>query len=393
MNRCTKRLIAGITGFLLTVACHKAKDDKKPEPAITSLVAAELMGRGFNLGNTFDAYGQVWQKHDIGHTKRIIDLYKQQGIQNIRIPITWMQEHEDGTLADAEGHINTNHPRFKDLVATIDYALSQGLYVVINTHHEHWLKQNYDSSEAMDKAFRTLWTEIASYFRDYPQRLMFEVLNEPDGVFGDWSKTKNIGPKEASGIALTRKINQLGYDAIRATGGANQSRIIILAPNGQGNHGQINDIYPEAQVLPGGGNDPYVMITGHSYDPWDFCGNTGFNKFYLSDKGEASLDRLHKDVSNLVQNASAWSKKMGVGLYFGEYGVGREIAQNERNTLLVREYYRSFTQALIDAKIATAVWDDKGWFGILNAKEGDDFQFIFGLIDAIMGKAEPAPAP
>jgi len=382
MKRFFILLMTGLMTLLLVWSCKSSKDKQlatKDEP-IASLDMAKKMGRGFNLGNTFDAYNQVWQSHEFPQTKKIIDLYRARGMENIRIPITWMQEHEDGILADNDGRILVDHPRFQDLVATIDYALAQGFYVVINTHHEHWLKDHFDGSEVMTQRFHTLWTEIATYFQDYPYKLMFEVLNEPEGVFGDWSLSQGIHPANATGIALTRTINDIGYEAIRKSGGKNRERMVIVAPNGQGNHSQMNAVYPERALLPGGGNDPYVMVAGHSYDPWDFCGQNGSNLHYQ----DRDIEQLRQDLKSVVDGAKGWSEKNGVGVYFGEYGVGRDGRGSERDTMLVREYYRYLTQLLIEAEISTAVWDDKGWFGILNP-DGDGFQFVYGLIEALMG--------
>lgn len=362
---------------------HKAQAPTDPGTPIPSRELTTRLGRGFNLGNTFDAYDEVWQRHDLAHTRQVIDLYRAQGMQTVRLPVTWMEPHADGTLADGDGRLDLQHPRFADLVATIDHALASGLFVVMDTHHEHWLKKHYDGSAAMDATFATLWTEIATYFRDYPHQLIFEVLNEPEGKLGDYAQSQGVLPSDATGMALTRKLNEIGYAAIRATGGNNAQRAILIAPNGQGNHGQIAAVYPDRASLPGGGKDPYVLVTGHSYDPWEFCGQTGSNQRYSGDDTAA----LRADLDRIVEGIVAWSKRTGVGVYFGEYGVGRETARHERDSALVREYYRYLTQSLIDSGIGTAVWDDKDWFGVLNV-QGDGYVFVPGLIDAIMGRPE-----
>lgn len=66
-------------------------------------------------------------------------------------------------MTDYWGNINTNNQRFKDMVLSVDDALSLGLYVVINTHHEEWLKDNYDGSTIYHDRFANLWNQMAIY--------------------------------------------------------------------------------------------------------------------------------------------------------------------------------------------------------------------------------------
>lgn len=362
---------------------HSISQSKGGQPAVgrfhTGLELSRLMGRGINLGNTFDAIGNVWMPHHQGRTKAIIDFYVSKGFKNIRIPVTWLEDHVDGTLARHDGTLKTYHHRFKDLVATVDYALAKGLYVILDTHHEHWLKANYDGSDWYRNKFRALWTNIAEYFADYPPELVFEVLNEPEGRFGDYGQSQGMAPDDPTALAWTREINEVGYQAIRAVDG-HQRRVIMVAPNGQGNQGQIADVYPQRSDLPGGGYDPYLMVTVHTYDPWDFAGQDGRNSYYGSE-----LERMRRDIRNGIQNVINWAHGKSVGVYYGEYGVGRRNDQNQRNTRLVREYYRYLTRMVINQNWSTGVWDDGGWFRLIQrGKTG--YYSPFGLVDAIFDR-------
>ena len=227
-----------------------------PIPAIntSSTTAKEIivdMGGGFNLGNVFD---NGINASTPSNNKAIVDLYYNAGMRHVRIPTTWM-EGFSSNIADANGNVNTTHPRFLELKEIIDYALAKKMYVVLNTHHERWLKNNYDGSAAYDTKFANLWTGIATFFKDYPKQLIFEVLNEPEGKLGQWSGTGYPLPTVEQALIYTRQVNKVGYDAIRATGGNNTNRLIMVAPNGQGNQGMIEEVYPTKTSLPGAGND------------------------------------------------------------------------------------------------------------------------------------------
>ncbi len=312
------------------------------------------MSAGFNLGNTFD---NGINQTTFSSIKPIIDLYKNAGMKHVRIPITWMDRFNGDHLADSNGNVNLTHPRFTELVQTIDYAISLDMYVVINTHHEHWLKDNYDGTTAFDTKFETLWTGIAAYFKDYSGKLIFEVLNEPEGNLGEFDGNGPFpDPTDPTALAYTRKVNLVGYNAIRATGGNNTTRIVMVSVNGQGNALYLKNVYPSKAMLPNSGTDPYLSIQVHTYNPWAFCGETGSNAAF---PGTAFIETGIQDVS--VQ-----SYILDVPINYGEFGVGRSGNSAERNTDLVRGFYRTIARGTLGQSMSYTVWDDRGWFGLVN---------------------------
>jgi hypothetical protein len=333
------------------------------------------MGPGFNLGNVFDNGNK---STTFTSFKPIIDSYAAAGMTNIRIPTTWYDYVSGTRLTDVNGNIDKTNPRFIELVKTVDYALSKGLYVVLNTHHEHWLKDNYNGSAYYNTIFANLWTSIANHFKSYSSKLAFEVLNEPEGVMGQWGEP--VLPTAQSGILLTRQINKVGYDAIRATGGNNITRIVMISPNGQANDSQIEEVYPNVSTLPGGGNDKYLAMHVHSYDPWNFCGQTGTNASY------PGVTQIKNDIT--VCNTHAQNNLGGIALDYGEFGVGRSTNQAERSATVVTEYYQTFAKTCIDLGIAFSVWDDRGWFSLINDAGS---AFTYNLVPNMLSVINRAP--
>lgn len=172
---------------------------------------------------------------------------------------------------------------------------------------------------------------------------------------------------------MTRRINELGYEAIRQSPGQG-ARLIFISPNAQGNHSLIDEIYPNPQSLPGGGRDPQLAITVHSYDPWDFAGQEGKNAAW---PGVAYFQKL-------VATLAAHSQKLGVPVHFGEFGVGRSGSQAERDADVVRSYYRSMSQAILAAGMAPAVWDDRGWFALVERDGTGPWHFAHGIVPAMV---------
>lgn len=337
--------------------------------ASTAKEIIEDMSAGFNLGNTFE---NGINSSAPATNKQIIDLYYSAGMRHVRIPVTWAQGFSSN-IADANGNVNVSHPRLLELKEIVDYALAKKMYVVVNTHHEHWLKDNYDGSAAFDTKFATLWNGIATFFKDYPKQLLLEVLNEPEGAMGQWSGTGYPLPTNAQAIDYTRKINKVGYDAIRATGGNNSTRIIMVSPNGQGNQGMIEEVYPTKASLPGAGSDAYLAIQVHTYDPWAFCGQTGSNAAW---PGSASIE-------NAIKKVGVHSKLIDVPINYGEFGVGRQSNAGERNTDLVRGYYKLFRVTCKAEKMSFTPWDDRGWFGLIY-KSGADYLFSNNIVPSMM---------
>lgn len=364
---------------VLLLACWNEPDADPPvvdpppvvvPPISNAITVIDSMETGFNLGNTFDYAQHPTTPETI---RPIIDLYYNAGMRHVRIPVTWMDGFSDNTLADANGVINFQHPRFIQLKAVIDYALERKMYVVLNTHHEHWLKDNYDGSASYDAIFTTLWTGIATHFKDYSHHLLFEVLNEPEGAFGDWS-APGPNPLDAQAIALTRQINNIGYDAIRKTGGANVDRIIMVSTNAQGNQSQLNDVYPVKENLPGGGTDAYLAIQVHTYDPWAFCGQTGSNTSW---PGSSSIE-------STIRGVAAHARLLNVAVNYGEFGVGRQSNTAERNTDVVREYYRTSRLTILNENMSPTVWDDRGWFGLIAKDATGSYKFLNDIVPTML---------
>jgi endoglucanase len=331
----------------------------------TSEETNRMLGTGFNLGNTFDLEIHSTKLKD---ASPLIDLYAAAGMRHVRIPVTWGNPINGNTLCDDQGKVNLRNPRITDLTEVVDYALAKGLYVIVNTHHEHWLKDNYDGSAKYNEKFANLWTGIATLFKDRSPKLILEILNEPEKAFGDWTGT--VKPFDRNAIALTRQINEIGVGAVRKV---SPNRTIMVGTNGQGNHSMLDEIYPDAQSLPGGGRDRNLIVTVHTYDPWTFCGQDGSNARWPGAEAIASP----------IKAVAAHGRKIGVPINYGEFGVGRTQG-NERDTDLVRGYYRLVRKTALAEGMSVTPWDDRGWFALVASEPGGRFRFVADIVPSMM---------
>ncbi|MCG9895391.1 MAG: glycoside hydrolase family 5 protein, partial [Fimbriimonadaceae bacterium] len=154
----------------------------------------------------------------------------------------------------------------------------------------------------------------------------------------------------------------------------NATRVVVLAPNGQGNQSMLDEVYPSADTLPGGGKDPSLMISVHTYDPWSFCGQTGSNAAFPGTQA----------IIDPIRAVAAHGRRIGVPVNYGEFGVGRDGRQAERDTDLVRGYYRTVRQTALAEGMSITPWDDRGWFGLTRLLPDGRAEFVFDIVPSMM---------
>ena len=221
-----KRRILTLSTLALCLFCHCYIKAATISDKTAAEIAYEMMP-GWNLGNTLESGNgnsqnyknsglsteTSWQKTPT--TKAVIDYVKAQGFRSVRIPCAWVMGH----ISDATTY--TIDPQWMARVKeVVDYCIDNGLYVVINDHWDGgWLQENISATgtakEKNKEVLTAIWKQIAEYFCDYDEHLLFAGLNEPD--CGDQNKTNAL-----------QKYEQAFIDAVRATGGNNAKRTLVV---------------------------------------------------------------------------------------------------------------------------------------------------------------------
>ncbi len=314
------------------------------------------MGRGVNLGQMFES---TQHPRTLEAARAKIDAYYARGYRNIRIPVTWTEPVGGDLLVvdPAVGNVNRSHPRLEVIGSVVDYALSKpGLYVVIDAHHEVTLK-----TESRASVLEQLWKDIADIFRARDHRLLFEILNEPHKSDGS-----------AMPAADLRNMVGLAYSQIRQV---DPKRIVLFGGNQWFGAHEVPSVWTSLDAV-GGGEDPYVMVTFHHYDPWTFCG---------SEEGSYDDVWTQANQSGPMDIMANWASSVGQGMpvYIGEWGVGWGSRYNTLTCNNIREWYTTFDSVHASGKgQPTAVWDDGGWFMIFDHATN---AFNNNLIDCIEG--------
>ncbi|HOR22939.1 MAG TPA: cellulase family glycosylhydrolase, partial [Ruminococcus sp.] len=261
------------------------------KPAQTSSTgfrsASEIAGDlkvGWNLGNTLDSYNTnksgISTETGWGNpktTEEMILSVKDAGFNAIRIPVTW-GEHMDGDTIQSD---------WMDRVQeVVDYAYNNGLYVILNMHHDDyiWFAPEEGQYSANSAKLKKIWEQISARFKDYGDRLLFEGMNEPRtvGSANEW-----MGGTSAE-RAVVNKYEQDFVDTVRASGGNNADRTLIVTTYGaSAEAAAMNDA-----VIPG---DKNIILSLHYYAPWRFA-NGDTTTFGDSEKSE--LDAKFADINS-----------------------------------------------------------------------------------------------
>lgn len=288
---------------------------------LTPWQAVELMGRGINMGNTLDAPTEgAWAP---AAEEYYFDAYKDAGFTTVRIPVTW-----NAHFADTSPY--TIDSIFLDRVDTIvSWALERGLYVILNAHHDDWLKNDY---EAQKERFDSLWSQISVRFKDKPESLFFEMLNEPHSAI----TSAQVDELNARVLGIIRKTNP--------------TRIVIFSGSGYSNSADLI-----AAAIPDP-DDEYLMGYYHSYDPWSFAGEAKGTWGSISDRN---------NMNNQMNSVKSWSDSKNIPVLIGEFGAIRTCDYNSR-----MKYYAVYTELALAHGFAFTVWDDGGNFQILQRGNG-----------------------
>lgn len=340
--------------------------DKKIEPDnsdmrdLTALQYVDLMEVGWNLGNSLEAIIVSGAMYTGGETswgnpptsKRLIDSIKAAGFDAIRIPVSWSHK-----LEDQDNYI-ISEEWLSRVEQVVNYALDNDMYTKINIHWDGgWMNQPfYEKQHSINHKLAVLWTQIAVHFRDYDDRLIFAGTNEVhvDGDWG-WPSTENLN--------VQNSFNQSFVDAVRATGGRNHYRQLVV----QGYNTNIDQTISGFNIPEDVINDR-MIVEIHYYDPYNFALNENieqastqwgeiFENGDVCDEGQE--DHVDTQFSRL-RNHFITGK--GIPVLLGEYGaIHRTELEGEEyeKHVQARNYYLEYvTKTAVQNGIVPYYWDN-----------------------------------
>lgn len=356
----------------------EAVDNGVMREGLTALEATRLMGNGINLGNTLEAcdnnvgiktntplsYETHWGQPKT--TQAMIDGMKAAGFDTIRIPVAWMTNathlYEGDYTIDAD-YMN----RVEEVVR---YARKAGMYVIVNDHWDGGWYGMFGSESAETRAlameaYKGMWQQIAERFRDYSDYLIFESANEELGTRFDENSALYCSDSVVTYLndderyALTNEINQTFVDVVRATGGNNATRFLLIAGYGT----NIDQTCDDRFQMPKDTVDSKLMVSVHYYDPWSYCG--------ASSAASATKWGKVSDYEYMDQQLAKMTKftEAGYGVVIGEYGALPCSDGLKDNTLA---YHTAFLDACTKYNLTNCLWDCSGLYKRVSQTFADD---------------------
>ncbi|KAF8688911.1 glycosyl hydrolase 5 (cellulase A) family, partial [Rhizoctonia solani] len=299
--------------------------------AFTSLTAKETFARmtpGWNLGNTLDALPTEGSWMAPVQNVTFSQIYAE-GFRSVRIPITF----NDHFISDTPNY--TVDPAWLSRINyVVDAALSTGLFVVVNVHHDSWNwadmagpKPDIDARKAK---FEKLWQQYASLLKDKNERLIFESINEPTG-------------STQVDADIVNDLNQRFVNIVKGSGGNNAQRVVSLPG--------LND---NAQYLtqwfkpPTGYPADKWSVQFHYYNPWDFVMNQWGKTWWGSDADKALIESEFAPVRG----------NFSVPILLGEYSTSAPGFAIEKASAWA--WFDTVTRTAVKYSIVPQWWDNGG---------------------------------
>ena len=411
--------VAALTGGVVYFALAQQDDAITIDRNITSNDLVRQMTIGWNLGNTLDAYFSgnpgvpIHWANNLNNTPAIeaawlggvanrttqslIDAIYNAGFNTIRIPVSW-HKAISGTIHYAQpgdpGHrtgVNQVYNRritFDDgypidprwlahVQSIVDMAYSRGMFVILNTHHDEYIFRLGNADDEAGLAYRArgnaaveyVWTQIATHFQNYGERLVFATLNEPRHrnawPAGGWDWTGSDFARESVNI-----FNQTAVNTIRETGGNNSYRHIMFPTYAaQGHNGQLNAFrLPTDPARPG--DNSKLILSVHIYSPHNWAHDGWISPPWTPgptipiNRDEPSFTDDHKnqistDLTRVANRAAA----LGVPVIMGEWGT---LYRHNLQDRIDHAYEFVRTATALESRtpnpvvMRTVVWDDHG---------------------------------
>ncbi|MFF3607924.1 cellulase family glycosylhydrolase [Streptomyces sp. NPDC002463] len=330
-------VMLGLSGFTAFAAPGGGKVSSGPAVVVpaSAMDAVAAMQPSWNLGNTLDAIPGETSWGNPPASRELLAAIHTQGYRSVRIPVTWT-DHQSATApytVDA-----TYMARVKQVV---DWALAEGLYVVLNVHHDSWQwisKMSTDHDRVLAR-YNSSWTQIAATFRDEPRTLLYESVNEPQ--FDDIT--------DAQKTEFLNELNLSFHRIVRASGGGNADRLLVL-PTQFCTPSQplMDDLYATIRGL----NDGNLVATVHYYSYYPFSVNVAGGTHYD--------DAARKDLDDAFARMHDTFVAKGIPVYLGEYGLLSWPDHNHPSRIERGEALKYIEHLGYKARVAgvtTALWD------------------------------------
>ena len=325
----------------------------------TATEAVSNMGVGWNLGNTLDAHNGSRMPNIVQSetywgqpiTKpELMSMMKNAGFGAIRVPVTWFPHMDTAGNIDAEW--------MKRVHEIVDYVLDAGLYCILNVHHDtgadennhkSWLKADESIYNNVRERYEKLWQQIATEFKDYGEKLLFESYNEMLDTYNSWCFASFASPSKYDANSARSSYNAINsyaqsfVDVIRATGGNNTKRNLVVNTYGACSGGgtwnnHLKDPLKEMKQPTDAAGAGHIIFQVHSYPTI------------------SPLSSVKNEVNDMISSLKTHLVAKGAPVIIGEWGTSDTGADYQSNRSTLFQFVDYFVQTAKENGIGTFFW-------------------------------------
>jgi endoglucanase len=301
---------------------------------LTPQDAVKRMAPGWNLGNSFDGAPNETSYGNPTPSKTLIDAVHTAGFKTLRLPVTWTSHIGPGPAYTIDS------AWMNKVKQTAQWAVDDGMYVFVNTHHEAdgnsgWVSFPQSTASAMTVAAEVtaVWTQIATAFQSFNSNLMFECFNEPN---------EGGGGNTAQAQTDLNLYLEACVHAIRGVGGANATRIVMIQPVGASPVLSGIQAMQKASII----SDPNLVISLHTYYPTNFGLST-------TPYAWGSASDYTSMQNSIAQQIRVWLPTQAI--FIGEWGsMGAQATANRAAHAL------AYAQDTTTGGLVPIWWDNGG---------------------------------
>ncbi len=287
-------------------------------------------------------------------TKKYIAAIKNAGFDSVCFYVSW------GNHADKDANIY--EPWLDRIQEVVDMILEQDMYCIMTSADNSavYLQPTKESFTENSAKYAKIWKQVATRFRDYDEKLLFGGANESYGEGtdenGNYIQYWSWQPDGADFIEWHNRINELFVDTVRATGGNNKWRNLVIttfsANIGTGPNGDAQgtpEVFDQFR-LPDDKYDGHQLIDIHYYMPNDFSfPDHDMGQYATSEWGsEYDVWKLENDFAYM----NTLQERTGAPIIIGEHGA---VYKNNEDEIV--EYLEAYLNQANKYGIATFWWD------------------------------------
>ncbi|MGD0741122.1 MAG: cellulase family glycosylhydrolase [Terracidiphilus sp.] len=335
---------------------------------------AQHLRHGINASEWFAQSGD----YSAARTNRYTDaqdiaLMARLGFDHVRLSIDAGALEQDPRAADG-----LNADFLARLDRAIDTMLGDGLAVEVDMHPGDAYKQQLRSGDDAVERFTALWRKLATHYanRD-PERVFFEILNEPEVS----------DPYRWAGIQahVAEAIRQVAPRHTLIATGANYSGmhdLLQLEPLADGNVIYTFHFYEPHEFTHQGANWGVAWWSETQSIPYpvpNFASSSDLQAFLHEVPDAADRSELEdyfldgwdaRHIRLVIDEAADWARNHHVPLLCNEFGAYRPYADPVSRANWIRD-----TRTALEADgIGWAMWDYRGGFGVVIKQDSQPAQ-------------------